>query len=348
MSKLLIVDIILILILLFPRYEIAHKQADYLSKDNTLAIKGFSVMLVFFSHFQSYVALSNNILDTSFVWINGQIGQLCVVMFLFFSGYGLWYSLTQKENYVLYFLKRRLFPTWLSFAICVLLFIIEDILLGYKYSTYEIVLSFSGWTSVGNSNWYMFVVFVLYIMFYLCFVHCTEKQRIVRISIYSLICVALVILLSFVKEPWWWNSMLCMPAGMWFAQLKERIDCYLFSDNRKYVKTLLLSFIILAITWLLYKWHGFFFVIFSIQFCLTVCLIIQKIRFKSKILAFIGKHVFSIYILQRLVFNLGQHIGMNKNPYMFFVFSLLCTILIAVGYDKCYDKINKLLLINDR
>lgn len=123
--------IVLALLLLTPPVKYGFNRA-YISPYNTLPVKGFWVLAVFFSHFSGYVALTGA-LNSAFLWVNRQIGQLCVVMFFFYSGYGIWTSYQSKEDYLKTFVRHRFLPVWLSFAICILLFAAENRLLGIGF-----------------------------------------------------------------------------------------------------------------------------------------------------------------------------------------------------------------------
>lgn len=333
----LIAYLILAVLMLFCPLIRYNTNREYMNSSNTLAIKGFWVIVVFFSHYASYVKL-NGYLNLPFIWINSQIGQLCVVMFLFYSGYGIWYSYQNKTNYIKSFVKRRFLPVWISFAVCVLFFLIENVLLGIKYNFIEILLSFTGWTSIGNSNWYMFITFALYITFFLCFSIFHTKNNNLGLIIYSAICCGLVVILYLTKESWWYNTLLCFPAGMWYAVFKNKIDNFAFKTNKNYTLILLTSLASLAIMYFLQRYHGVFYVIYSIVFCIFTIVVTMKLTFNSRPLSFVGKHVFSIYILQRLFFNLGQHYGLNDMPYLYFALSLIGTIMLAVIYDYVFEK----------
>lgn len=68
---------------------------------------------------------------------------------------------------------------------------------------------------------------------------------------------------------------------------------------------------------------------------------------KSKMLQFVGKHAFSIYILQRIPMIFFEHYGfMKEYRYIFVIVVGLCTILIAVLFDNLIKKINSSLFAN--
>ena len=333
----LITYLILITLMLFcPALKIGTNK-EYIIPANTLPIKGFWVMVVFFCHYSSYVSL-NKWIDLLFIWVNGQVGQICVVMFLFYSGYGIWCSYQNKADYIKTFINKRFLPVWISFAICILLFLTENAFFGMRYDFTEVLLSFTGWTSIGNSNWYMFVTFILYIGFFLCFCLFSKKSQYVKLKIFTFMCLGLIIMLYLTKESWWYNTLLCFPMGMWYSAYKNKIDAFAFESNKNYVFMLLSLIALFLITYLLKRWHGVFFILHAVIFALFTVIATMKLTFRSNPLSFVGKHVFSIYILQRLFFNAGQHYGLNEIPYLFFCLSLIGTILLATLYDYAFEK----------
>lgn len=48
------------------------------------------------------------------------------------------------------------------------MFLIVDICLGIRYDALTIIGSFIGLTSVGNSNWYVFAILLMYLLTYIC------------------------------------------------------------------------------------------------------------------------------------------------------------------------------------
>ncbi|WP_285946200.1 hypothetical protein [Thomasclavelia cocleata] len=88
---------IVFILIVFILYNIKFKKNDFFNDscniENTLSIKGIFVILVFFAHISEYLILNQNIFDSSYFKLKQAMGQLIVVYFLFFSGYGLFYSI---------------------------------------------------------------------------------------------------------------------------------------------------------------------------------------------------------------------------------------------------------------
>jgi len=88
--------------------------------------------------------------------------QLVVCMFLFYSGYGIMESFKIKENYVNQLPKNRIFKTLFNFDFAVLIYMLLYVFFQHKeIGLKKVLLSFIGWESFGNSNWYIFSIFVL-------------------------------------------------------------------------------------------------------------------------------------------------------------------------------------------
>ena len=310
----------------------------YLSKDTTLAIKGFFVVLVFCRHFKQYVSFeNNNLLDRLFVFADTLLWQLIVVMFLFYSGYGILVQIRNKgREYVVSFLKRRLFPVWLNFAVCICLFIITDVILGTirDYSWWQIALSFTGWTSIGNSTWFMFDTFVLYLLVFVVFRFRDIKWNLV---IFTGLTTILAVVLFFAKNETWWNTILCFPLGMWYGYYKDRIDGLMRKQLTYWVVTIPLALILGMVLRFHYRDRGITYVIVSALFALFVTLATMKVNVGNAVLRFLGKHLFSIYILQRIPFMIFQNY--IENVYLFFVASLAVTLVMAVLYDMAFERV---------
>lgn len=131
---------------------------DYLGREQCESVKGIFILLVFFSHFMGYVR------QTGGVAFDMPLGQLIVTLFLFYSGYGVMESIrTKGAAYVREMPKRRILTTLLNFDIAVLAFIGVDLLLGQSLTAKQCLLSLVAWDSVGNSNWYIFVILLCYV-----------------------------------------------------------------------------------------------------------------------------------------------------------------------------------------
>lgn len=139
-------------------------NTEYLSKESTTAINGIFVFLVFLCHAIGYVKVDPEI-DVQWTTMHSYMGQLVVVPFLFFSGYGIMCSIRKKgDPYVKGMFKKRFLSLLLHFDLAVFLyFLLNIIFLKKDYSLADTLLAFLTWTSIGNSNWYIgAMLFIVY------------------------------------------------------------------------------------------------------------------------------------------------------------------------------------------
>ena len=145
---------------------------DYISKNQSNCIKGVFIIFVFARHIWPYIkdagVVFTGIDDRIFHFIDSTLGQLIVAMFLFYSGYGVMESYRKKGiEYVNGIPKRRILTTLLNFDVAVCVFLLVDFILNISYPISRVLLSFTGWLSVGNSNWYIFVILLCYLATYI-------------------------------------------------------------------------------------------------------------------------------------------------------------------------------------
>ena len=182
--------IYILLIIISSRID---NNNDYLSLEKTTVIKGIFIILVFLSHFNSYVIYSNA-LDNVYIKIIGYVVQAMVAPFLFYSGYGVMEKKKKKGNsYIKSFPVKRILVTMIKFDLAVLLFYIINILLNNAVSFKKIILSLVGWDSLGNSNWYIFTIIVLYIITY--FSYSIIKNKNISLSMTTILTLIYIFLL---------------------------------------------------------------------------------------------------------------------------------------------------------
>ena len=335
---------LLVIILWGIKLRNQDSKREYLSIDQTKAVQGVFVILVVLSHFSSYIDMGNaSVLDLVFVFINNKIGQLMVVMFLFYSGYGIMNKIKiNKQEYINKFIKNRFLPVYLQFAISIVLFVVMHIALGTlgNYSSYEIVMSFTAWTKIGNSNWFMFATFAMYILVFASFKLFGRKDVRNGLIVFTVSTLLYIIVLSLVarKGEWWYNTILCFAAGMWFNMYIDKLEPLI---KKHYFMTLILSALSFAALYLIQDKipYSYAYCILSILFSLIVVLLTIKVKIGNPILSFFGRHVFSIYMLQRISYIVLS--GLKDNIFLYIISSFAMTIIIAIVFDYCFDAVFK-------
>ena len=318
---------------------------DYLAKDNIQPIKGIFILLVFASHFSQYVSYTSP-LSKPYLLLRQDLGQLIVVPFLFYSGYGVAVSVQKKGiQYIRSMPIKRFLGVLFQFDIAVLLFWVVQILRGNIVGVKHFLLSLVAWDSLGNSNWYIFAILALYLISYFtCFGLSTEselkKQKEAGWLIFIL-SLCLIWILKRHRPAYCYNTILVYATGFLYAQYRESIERLCFQSERAYwliYGVILLLFYIYRKSWAasLAAYEAA-----SIMFGLIIVLATAKFRINNRILRYCGEHLFSLYILQRLPMAVLSWTPIKTNITIYFLCSLALSLLLSWGFDLVIPKIWK-------
>lgn len=331
-----IFPIVLLFICLYRiNFNLKGFNSDYLLKDKTNSIKGIFILLVIINHSMSYMnyEYNHNSIGNSLFFLCGCIGQLVVVMFLFYSGYGVGESYKKKGlSYIKSIPKHRFLGTLLNFDIAVSFFIILNLLLGLSLTTQRCLLSLVGWESVGNSNWYIFVILLCYLATFIVLILPIKHSLLQFVALFAL-CFVCLIILSYSKQEYWYDTILCYPVGFLYSLQKESIESFL----KKYywpIIALLLTLFFILIHFpedsLCLRFNTI-----SILFAIIVVMITMKVGVDNNCLRWFGKNLFPVYIYMRLPMMIFEHKYpemIASAPTMFIALSLLVTVTITYVY----------------
>lgn len=313
---------------------------DYMSIPSTTAIKGVFAIIILLSHASSYLNLGLGFPDRAFGFTMRYLGQLMVAVYFFYSGYGILESAKKKKGYADRFFKNRFLKTWLHFALAVLLFLILQCILGNRFETLDYVLCWTGWRSIGNSNWFMFVILALYMASYIILL--LQKRVVLPEWIFALLASMLAaglwaILFHFKpSEHWWYDTIAAFPAGMWFSLLKEE------AKTPTLVPHILITLAVLAGFAL---WRHFIGIDIlgacTVLFSLAITAFSTWVKLDNPLLQWLGKHCFSLYILQRIPMILLSHFGWQDHKFLFTSAVIFLALLLAWGFTAMTDFIDK-------
>lgn len=280
------------------------------------------------------------------------IGQLMVAPFFFYSGYGIVASYQTKKDYDRSFAHRRILKTWLHFAVAVALYCALGVLMGAHLEPKHTLLAFTGWTSVGNSNWFVNDTLILYLVTYVTFI----LLRLFRLrsqqwktSVYVALCfattVALVYVLSKVQPTRWYNTLLAYPFGSAYRLVQPHIDRGLGRHGGLYwlaIAALGIAFVALYPVRLEDQrlWYN----LLSCVFCLGITMVTMKLKVSNPVLAWLGKYSFFTYIYMRIPMNVMRYLGLSAHLRLFVVVSIAATIALAYVMKKIQDRIDRVVL----
>ncbi len=313
-----------------------RKDGSHLSPEQTGTVNGFFVLLVFLRHTVDYMDFGA--WDSIFVFVNKRLDQLIVAPFLFYSGYGVCCSIQKKgQRYVAQLPKNRFLKVWLHFALAVLLYHALSIVMDKDYAPLRIALSYTGWDSIGNSNWYIFATLFMYLATWLSFT-VFRKNRHLAAATLTALAVGYILVMRQWKGLWWYDTALVYPAGVLYGLYGAHFEKWL----RKPLRPLALLGMggCFAVCYLLRQglvWRE----LMAVAFALTIVLGTMLFKVGNPILKFLGKYTFEIYILQRLPMMLLQ--GRFSNQYVYLGVSFAATLLIAVAFKTMLDWLDGLI-----
>lgn len=323
--------ILSILVLASLRLPIGKRVTDFSGKHTADIVKGIFIWMVFISHIQQYAKpIHPEYIDGLFSLTSSFWGQMIVVAFMFYSGYGVLINLN-RGGYIESIPRRRCLTVLLNFDVAVVLFIVLDLIIGKCVTVSQGLLSLIAWDSVGNSNWYIFAILVMYLCSFVAakLFGCTKKYLVGL----TLMAASYLLIMCMFKPSWWYNTIFAYPAGAVYGYYKPKIDSFL---QRQYSIKL---FIVAVIFTGLYFMPDIFGIITNIRavfLCVLLLMLTIKIQMKSRFLAWSGKNLFPIYIYQRmpmLTFSTVTFGGMSMLEYSSPLYISVCaaaTILIAM------------------
>ncbi len=317
---------------------------DYCSHKNTTTVNAIFSVLIFLSHAVSYIEL-NNTFDQPYLDIRKFLGQGVVVTYLFYSGYGIMTSIQKKKyEYVKAMPVNRLLKTWLHFAIIVFMFIIISFVVGKEYTLKKYLLAFTGYSSIGNSNWYMFVTFALYILVIVGFSLFKKNENLGFVA-------TIILMLGFVYfeknvmklDVIFYNTILCFPLGMIFAKVKPLVDKILMKNDIIWTLGICCVFTVFMYFSQNRRESLNHMILFYALIPVFITMLMMKIKINSSVLDWFGNHIFSFFLLQRIPMILLQYAGLNRNSYFFIAVSFFATVVLSTIYDECIGKLDKAL-----
>lgn len=325
---------------------------DYCSPKNTSTINGIFSVLIFLSHSLAYTTISGS-LATPYFTLRGFMGQLVVTSFLFFSGFGIMESYKKKgRSYIKSLPFQRLFKTWLHFAIAMVLYALVFLVYMKREKTpVQILLAFIGYDTLGNSNWYMFVTFAMYIIIFVSFIW-FKKAKVIPVALTCILTVAFMLWEMKVEktDPFynimsahWYNTLACFPAGMVFSLIKPKFDKIVMKNDLVWY-----TVFTCAIAAFVYFYPIRFESItnhslFAVIFMFAVVILMMKINIRSTILDWFGDHIFSFFILQRIPMLVLRELKLNVNPITFILGSFFATVFLSVVFDEAMAKLDSVI-----
>ena len=246
--------------------------------------------------------------------------------------------------------KKRFPQVLLNMDIAVVLFLILAATAGKFYSVGHILLTLVGWESVGNSNWYIFVILALYVITYFAFLILKKKNnkttQLIGVIITTVLSVAFVYILmktKTTKQSWWYNTLILYSLGMWYSYFKDKIEKVLMKNDLIFFAASGVLVLAYLEAYNMRSDYGIYsYTVWAVLFTLGIVMITMKVKITNPVLEWFGNHVFSVYILQRIPMILLSRYGVaDRHKYEFMIASIIVTVFIAEVFDRCTGALSK-------
>lgn len=313
-------------------------------------VKGIFIMLVFLSHIRPYITESGYIFDE----VNGKVlswlnfGQSIVIMFLFYSGYGIHRQIQKRGvEYVTRLPKHRILNTLLNFDVAVLVFLLLAIIQRAPLTTGKTLLAFIGWESLGNSNWYIFDIIILYGIVWLT--HICFKKQLLQWGVFTFLVLVFTFAMLLFRPFWWWDTIFCFWGGYSLSCFKERIQKILEGNWWYVLAGCVISFFLFQFLgvacgklhsagvirgWVMLPWLWLNLLHLAIGF--FIILLTMRLQIQCQLLEWCGEHLFPIYIYQRIPMLLIPPCIIAQH-HLFYLFFCLVTTLIIANYYRFWQ-----------
>jgi peptidoglycan/LPS O-acetylase OafA/YrhL len=339
------------------------------TREKTNIAKGVAISLMFAHHLYPHGNrfLNGNSYIPLIPFFNaelylGKVGNICVSMFLFLSGYGLFLGWSHSQQspirYSLAKLKDFYLTYWLYFAIFVPLGFIffkdrtfwNSDQLRYSGDAITFLLNLCGWSATYNGEWWFVRVFIITLVFlFPIYIKLADKNIILMIFISFIL-----LLLGLKADPWGplgfllWQVSFAL--GIICAKLKffsSRPIQYL--DNLGWVWVMLALLLCFTICFLFRRRFGglevkydFFIVTLFIYFSVRAVVIVNL----NKVFTYLGQYSFPLWLVHPFFcyYYFQDIVYFPKwSPFVFILLTTL-SLLSIIGIDCAQKNIKDIVL----
>ena len=349
-----IVPALIVLTFIGIRFQKNNPEENtYLNKNTTNCIRGFFIILIVAASLLSFIPRgSGNMFDEPLriLSLGGTIegstlslGGLLFTPFFFYSGYGIFETFKNNgREYARRIPLQQILRHYLSYFIAWVLFAITALAMKYNYSIKDYLLSSIGLSTIGNENWFVFIMIFMYLFSFIA-IRIADKKTAVIINI-VLATFFLFLLIKFEAPAFCWNTTFAYLFGVIFSYLKERIEKRLFRNIINRFVMMIGSAILFISSLALIEmipygdFRAFMFAFPTLFFCMMIVGFTSIFQLRSRILNFIGANSFWIYIIYLLPFIWFRKVpAISGHTYLYFALTLVVAVLIAVVLNKVFN-----------
>ncbi len=342
-----------LLFLLFRGAHLCKKgqwNEEVLSFSHTKAFLGFCAVVILMHHASQRTCapwlMPDKIRHGLDVFVFA--GYLCVAVFFFCSGYGV-YTAHFKKGFFDRFMARRIMPVLTPTAIMWLVFFAIE-------KVRKIPVEKPTWLGTYGYIWYVPAMIYMYFLFYLSFKIIKKDKLSMTVMIIGTL-LHFLFCMFFGPGTWWYNTPFLFVLGIVAARHKEGM---LALFKKKYLLWLILSFVITVAAFAFANYYntvivllggryteaGHFFgeligqLISAVTFVWFILLAGMKIRIGNPVLKFLGTFTLEFYLVHPLFVQLFGFAFVNdmtkpifyiRDPFLYVLATIILTIPIAFG-----------------
>ncbi len=290
--------------------------------------KGIFAILIVLFH------LSQHINGGILFKIIGDTGYLSVAVFFFISGYGMYTRVMQNRGgYCSSIVSHRIPIVLLPWIIATMIYALFWFLEGGIERILEICNNHENGYLLITNSWFVVVIAIFYLIFYFAFRRCDgDFKRGIR---GTMIGVSLFIVIAYMigLGGWWYYSSFGFVLGIiwkenevkinriaeqkWFLFLAEWGCVFIIGYVIRFVNSRFIHSPVI---------HDASFLLASVAFAGAIFTLLKKIIVNSKIMNFLGKISFEIYLLHELIYNFLR----NENLCIYIANDLLYVCLVVI------------------
>jgi ABC-type multidrug transport system fused ATPase/permease subunit len=344
------------------------------------AIQGYISVCIMCHHISqktcaSWLSADKFVADGLNLFVN--IGFYFVAIFLFCSGYGLYYSFHKKANYLSngYF-RRRVLPVVLSYYTTGWIFLVARFLMREDIDVKKFFIYFFGLKLSNPHAWFVVVLPFLYLFFYLSF-RFVKRDGMAITTLFFMVFLYLLFGTSLdhndwlVRGEWWYNSISAFPIGVLFAKYQKKVVDHFKKHNILYYIYMVVLFVGMFATYKLSAYTKTIFtyygenddkgynmlrrwpcLITEIIACMTFVFFFfflgMKIQFGNRFLNFMGTITLEFYLIHGLFLEPFAHTFADATPPIYHVQSVPLLMLIvfipAIPSAVLLQKLHKFIL----
>ena len=322
------------------------RDEDGYARERTVAVNGFFALFILLSHGRMFMnALGYSWFDEFgsrwAMYFLMAIGQLCVVPFLFFSGYGIVKQIKKKgKDYVDGLPRRRVWPFYVNSLPVAIMWVACGCFMPTTVYPQDALCQLVFWRGIDfGPCWYNFCIIVLYMSAFVAF---KIAKGAGAECIVWLLSMAYVLGMSWIRpdEPWWFSTALAFPMGVSFSLHRERWSALM----DKFFWLMLGLSVALVVGYKLLPRHDLLHNVYGMCFMVMLLTLMQKARLDNPVLNWVGARVFPIYMYHLLFYRLWSFCFDGKisvwwQAHLVLAASFACTGLVAWAYPRFSYKV---------